>query len=312
MDNKIIDLVYLWVDDTDYYWKEKKKKYENVKYNYDKDAVDTCRFYNNDELKYSLRSVAKNLPWIHKIFIVTDNQVPEWLNLENPKIKIVNHNEIIPKEKLPLFNSCAIESRIPFINDLSEYFIYANDDCFIWKPVDKDFFFLDDKPICRMDKKLNYKKAYNHLYGHTVFNMYKLIEKKFFTWFPPYFPHHNIDAYRKSLFLECINEYKKEFNQTLDNRFRNYSDVQRIIVSYYSLAKNQAVIKNKQSFLNRILKKEQDSCTISLKKSTIARIKKVNSKLLCLNDNRKTTNKEREKVHTLLEEIFPQKSEFEL
>ena len=310
--DKNVDLVYLWVDDTDYYWKEKKKKYESTIKNNDKDAIDNCRFYNNDELKFSLRSVAQNAPWINKIFIITDNQIPEWINIEHPKIKIIDHREIIPNEKLPLFNSCAIESRIPYIKELSEFFIYANDDCFIWKPIDKDFFFLGDKPICRMDKKLKYKKVYNHLYGYTIFNMYKLVEKRFFVWFYPYFPHHNIDAYRKSLFLECIKEYESEFSQTLNNRFRNFSDVQRIIVSFYSLAKNKAVIKNKQSFIERLLKKEQDSCVISLKKSTISRIKKIKSKLVCINDNRKTTDNERLKVHKLLEEIFPNKSEYEL
>ncbi len=73
-----IDLVYLWVDENDKNWREKKSKYTTKSYN--KDAVDDCRFVNNDELKYSLRSIEKYAPWINRIFIVTDNQTPEWLN----------------------------------------------------------------------------------------------------------------------------------------------------------------------------------------------------------------------------------------
>ena len=57
IDTLPIDLVYLWVDDTDYNWKKKINRYRENLEQYDSDATDICRFYNNDELKYSLRSV---------------------------------------------------------------------------------------------------------------------------------------------------------------------------------------------------------------------------------------------------------------
>lgn len=57
------------------------------------------------ELKYSLRSVSQYLPWINKIYIVIDNQVPSWLNTEHPKIKIIDHKDILPADALPTFNS---------------------------------------------------------------------------------------------------------------------------------------------------------------------------------------------------------------
>ena len=118
-----IDLVYLWIDNKDPVWVKKKAEYDKNSANYNKDAVSDCRFINNDELKYSLRSVEKNIPWINKIYIVTDNQIPKWLNTENNKIMPVNHSEIIPGCKLPLYNFCAIETRIPFIKGFLEYYI---------------------------------------------------------------------------------------------------------------------------------------------------------------------------------------------
>ena len=161
-----IDLVYLWVDGNDINWQKKRAQYQQQTENCDPQAIGTCRFYNNDELKYSLRSVEKNIPWINRIFIVTDEQTPDWLNTNHPKITVIDHKEIIPTEKLPLFNSCAIESRIPFIPGLSEHFIYANDDMFAWKQVDKNFFFTDDgKAICRLDQRLKYRKKRRHLMG---------------------------------------------------------------------------------------------------------------------------------------------------
>ena len=172
-----IDLVYLWVDDTDWEWKRRRNKYIDTFDEYDEDATDECRFYNNDELKYSLRSVEKNAPWVNKIFIVTDNQIPEWLDTENEKIKIVNHCDIIPEQYLPIFNSNAIESRIPFISGLSEYFLYANDDTFFWNPVEKDFFFKDNKPIFRRGKYLKKSKVCKRLYGTTIQYSYNTLSK---------------------------------------------------------------------------------------------------------------------------------------
>ena len=57
------------------------------------------RFNDNNELKYSLRSVEKNMPFIRNIFIVTNGQIPSWLNLNNSKIKIVTHKEIFTFKK---------------------------------------------------------------------------------------------------------------------------------------------------------------------------------------------------------------------
>ena len=63
-----IDLVYLWVDGNDPKWLEKKNRFIEKKIN------TVGRYQDNQELKYSLRSIEKHLPWIRKIFIVTDDQ----------------------------------------------------------------------------------------------------------------------------------------------------------------------------------------------------------------------------------------------
>ena len=49
------------------------------------------RFADNQELKYSLRSLEKNANWIRNVFIVTNGQIPNWLNLENDRIKVITH-----------------------------------------------------------------------------------------------------------------------------------------------------------------------------------------------------------------------------
>ena len=112
MNNKIettdIDIVYLWVDGNDPKWQAKRNRFIG---NIVENSSVNCkgRYSNNDELKYSLRSIELYIPWIRNIFIVTDNQIPEWLDTSNPKIRIIDHKEIMPPESLPCFNSCLIE-----------------------------------------------------------------------------------------------------------------------------------------------------------------------------------------------------------
>ncbi|MDR0763113.1 MAG: Stealth CR1 domain-containing protein, partial [Bacteroidales bacterium] len=91
MENFKIDIVYLWVDGSDPEWQKKRSEYIPASTVSDRavyaDAFCEGRYVNNDELRYSLRSVEKYANWVRKIFIVTDNQIPLWLDTSNPKIK---------------------------------------------------------------------------------------------------------------------------------------------------------------------------------------------------------------------------------
>lgn len=54
------------------------------------------RYRDNEELRYSLRSIFRFAPWVRKVYIVTANQVPSWINMEHPRLQMVNHDEIFP------------------------------------------------------------------------------------------------------------------------------------------------------------------------------------------------------------------------
>ncbi|KAL3841844.1 hypothetical protein ACJMK2_019943 [Sinanodonta woodiana] len=104
--------------------------------------ISASRFEDNDELRYSLRSIEKNAPWVRHIYIVTNGQIPNWLNLENPRVTIVTHEEIfVNKSHLPTFSSPAIEGHIHQIPGLSDKFIYMNDDVMFGREVWPDDFF---------------------------------------------------------------------------------------------------------------------------------------------------------------------------
>nr|XP_056702939.1 N-acetylglucosamine-1-phosphotransferase subunits alpha/beta [Euleptes europaea] len=108
--------------------------------------ISASRFEDNEELRYSLRSIERHAPWVRHIFIVTNGQIPSWLNLDNPRITIVTHQEIFQNvSHLPSFSSPAIESHIHHIPGLSQKFVYLNDDVMFGKDVWPDDFFSHSK-----------------------------------------------------------------------------------------------------------------------------------------------------------------------
>lgn len=154
-----IDVVYTWVNGTDPRWKAEKEywhkhwiasltgqplpqKPEDTKHVKGSDTANADnRFRDNEELRYSLRSLEKYAPWIRHIYVVTDGQIPSWLNIESPKINIVKHSEIFAnKSHLPVFSSPAIEWSLDNIPGLSDSFLYFNDDVFLGSHVHPEDF----------------------------------------------------------------------------------------------------------------------------------------------------------------------------
>ena len=106
----------------------------------DRDLV-AGRYRDNDELRHSLRSLWFGCDWVRKIFVVTADQVPAWLDTEDERIEVVSHRDILPESCLPTFNSHAIEAALHRIEGLSEHFVYFNDDVFVGRPLRPDHFF---------------------------------------------------------------------------------------------------------------------------------------------------------------------------
>lgn len=126
-----IDVVYTWVNGSDERFLDSIKMYATKR--------DKARYDDKNELKYSLRSLEKYAPWVRNVYIVTNGQIPFWLNLDNPKVKIVQHSDIADEGTvLPTFSSAAIETFIHRIPGLSKNFLYLNDDIFLGAPLFPD------------------------------------------------------------------------------------------------------------------------------------------------------------------------------
>lgn len=137
-----VDLVYMWVHGQDPAHREKRNHWLRE---YGLDPVVSnpdVRYVEVEELRYSLRTVELFLPWVRRVFIVTDDQTPEWLDLSHPKVKIVDHSEVISEPSWrPTFNSAAISSQLHNIPGLAEHFIICNDDTFFGQPCEIGDFF---------------------------------------------------------------------------------------------------------------------------------------------------------------------------
>ncbi|MFT4108175.1 Stealth CR1 domain-containing protein [Propionicimonas sp.] len=137
-----VDAVYTWVDDNDPAWRERRAAVDPGNQGLASDALDEARTRDREEFRHSLRSLAMYAGWIRHIWIVTDGQVPAWLDLEHPRITVVAHREIFADpDALPVFNSHAIESQLHHIPGLAEHFLYLNDDFFFGRPVRPELFF---------------------------------------------------------------------------------------------------------------------------------------------------------------------------
>ncbi|MEU4213124.1 stealth conserved region 3 domain-containing protein [Streptomyces sp. NPDC026206] len=139
-----IDVVYTWVDGTDPAWLERKERTQ-AEHGIlaAASAGSSARFRSRDELRYSLRSLDLHAPWVRNIHLVTDDQVPEWLDTDHPRVRVVSHREIFGDTgRLPSYNSHAIESRLHRIEGLAEHVLYFNDDVFLGRPMKPESFFL--------------------------------------------------------------------------------------------------------------------------------------------------------------------------
>lgn len=167
----MIDFVVMWVDGTDPDHHQKRLKYmQNTIMSSDElNANQDIRYFQNDEIRFCLRSIYNYAPWVNNIFLITDNQFPKSIDKNKAKdhnIINISHEDIFYgySQLLPTFNSASIETMAWRIPSLSERFILMNDDFFLTRPVKESDFFDGDSPILRGKIKpiTSYRKNLHH------------------------------------------------------------------------------------------------------------------------------------------------------
>lgn len=340
-----IDFVLPWVNPLDTNWQMKKEAYSVSAL--DKKSNSEARYRDMGTLKYVLRSIEKNCPWYNKIYLITEGHYPEWLNLNHEKIKLVTHDELyFDKTHLPVFSSSSIEMNLPNLKELSDFFVYLNDDTLIMREVGEERFFQQEKPVDflihgwiprgKLYLKLKSVDAWVHslnnnlnlvnaqtdleyinndmLYNDTyklkdkIGNfLFKNIYRKAF-WLSHW---HQPQPYKKQTLLEVKELFFDKMMICSSNKFRANNDLTQYLYRYWHLLNGDFYPLKYNDDI------EENLVSVKSLDSMITYIENNNDiKFACFNDSPVLAEEDYEKIKSkllcYLENLFPKKASFEL
>ena len=226
----LTDIVLTWVDSSDIEWNSQKLYYYNNEDNNEDNNVDNNnnRFpnpiFSDIELETSILLVIKNISWKKNIYIVTsDGHIPKCYDKLREiyhNIFIIYHSTIWPKHllhTLPTFNSHAIECNIHRIPNLTENFLYLNDDFYIVNKLNYNDFFYNNLLVIQPFKYNKYLCGKNGVYYNVWCNLHDK-----YNMYPPY---HTPFSLNKSIINMCEMSLKKWWEDTISSRFRSNTDI---------------------------------------------------------------------------------------
>ncbi len=329
-----IDFVILWVDGDDEQWKNDKNQYLAME-----GEKGESKFRDWDNLEYLFRAFEKFTPWVRKIHFVTCGHLPKWLDRSHPKLNIVNHSEYMNKGNLPVFNAHPLEINLHRIKNLSDKFVYFNDDTFITRDVNKERFFKNDLPC---DMLISNAISSSSGVGHFVLNDIEIlnrhmskrdsIKKNIGKWFnikygvenlrniallpwnrfTGFVDPHQPQPFLKSTFEEVWSLENETLEKTSTSKFRSCNDVNQYLFRYWQLAKGKFI---------PVSMKDTKYVTLSMELLRSGKIGKMITSqklsMLCLNDSdsiqTKTEFEEAKQIiRDAFEKILPDKSGFEI
>ena len=299
-----IDFVILWVDGSDPKWLKQKNEYSPIKADDDRPQ----RYRDLNFLQYWFRGVEAFAPWVRKIHFVTWGHLPDWLDTSHPKLNIVNHEDYLPADYRPVFNSNSLELNLFRIKGLSEHFVYFNDDMVLINHTKPEDFFIGGKPVDMLALQPVVANPGNHVMTHIFINnslmlcrhfdkrtQMKRFKGKFFnpkyplmyfgynileTIFPLYTGFYTVHGPSPILKSTCEKIWEKEeelLDQVSRNKFRSPNDVNQYIFREWQKQIGEFVPANlhrKFCYLN---------VATELKKAENV-IQKQKRKMICLND----------------------------
>ncbi len=287
-----IDIVISWVNGNDPVHKQKREQYMSKPNSVREDIDAPTRFNSVGEIYYCVASIIKFASFVRQIFIVTDNQNPHldtFISDNFPEnkipIKIIDHRLIFKnfEEKLPTFNSISIESCLYRIPDLSENFVYFNDDFFLMRPVAASDWFRNNKAVAygswrsvafdnflrKIKPKKNGRKPFG--FKDSMLNAPKILGIKSF-----YFCiKHTPLPLKKSIFEAYFNQNQDVFSENISYKFRNENQFNPQALFYLLAFKSEDCVKEKKEKSLLIKPAKKEIKYIERKKKTFEHNKKI-------------------------------------
>ena len=327
-----MDIVVTWVDGSDKTWLKERQKYETK--DLSSDSVGDKRFRDWDILKYWFRSIDKNAPFAKNIYFVTYGHVPKWLNVKHPQIRDVKHEDFMPKEYLPTYNSVAIELNFHRIPGIGKKFIYFNDDMFLLQPTTLEDYFTKDGRIKYnfIESAMTSTGELDPVYRDMLINTIEIINDNFkkrrfrnLTWRDPivlynnlkaitfkkylgYAPHHFSRVYDREIIKQLWADNPEILDRTCKSKFRTKEIITPDIIEL-----TQASLGMTRAYYAGSREKYIEVSSDSVQKITNI-ISKSSVKEICLNDTCADADFVdcKAAVVSAFEQRFPEKSKFEL
>lgn len=307
-----IDFVVTWVDGNDPQWLAELRQFspDNALMN----GVERYRDWDN--LNYLFRAFEVFTPWVNKIYFVTWGHIPEWMNVNHPKVVIVRHEDFLDESNLPVFNINAIETNFHRIKGLSEHFVYFNDDTFLLQPLSPDVFFKNGLPVNAMVSSIMYEGVIAPIVLNDIdlinknFNRHKgdkltkrgIALKHFWKWFNPrygvrlidtlllmywktftgFLNYHQPQPYLKKTFEHVWSKEPETLARVSGSKFRSNMDVNQYLFRYWQFASGEFYPDSvKNAFLRR---KYVELRTLADVEKACAEMISGKFQMYCLND----------------------------
>lgn len=244
--NEPIDVVYCWIDGNHDSTKKLLAKWSKI----EGINISRNRTRDNNELLYSIKSVLKFAPWVRNIYVVSSNgRSPEWwdehfantysndipnlLNVDgvnNRRIEVIDDSELMPKEALPTFNSCAKELCLWKIKGLSEHFWYFNDDMILGSPASKADLFHPDGKIKVFLEDSQLKHSLGEYESRGILMTDDVLDERFGIYNNEArsrsVHRHAAYIHKKSVYQKIWQDYSDLVEETVHSRFRKKNNLQ--------------------------------------------------------------------------------------
>lgn len=295
-----IDVVITYVNNSDTAW---VRDYIRATHTH---APTSVRFRSWGTLRYLFRGIDRYMPFVRNVVLIVSrqSQVPIWVNKKN--VRVVYHEDFIPKQYLPTFNSCTIESFFWNIPDLADRIIYLNDDMFINSDMSVEDFFTDSVPHIQF---LFYKKITMTLFRQQcragmdmitdALGVDRYLDGELVC------PEHTAMPMVRDNMVK-VGELCKDRIEKVASKLRTKSNVNQYIYPYYQYFTNDYVQGD-------VKFKYYNMCDDNIKE-IMQQLSSDNYQIMCLNDSDKIKNfvKTRNLLSMCFEKKFPKKCKFEV
>eukprot|EP00727_Mastigamoeba_balamuthi_P000783 m51a1_g10701 hypothetical protein (425) ;mRNA; r:156319-157844 len=285
-------------------------------------ATSASRTRDMGTLQYSLRALESNAPWVRRLFLVTDGQVPAWLNTS--RVTVVPHASIFVEEGdeggsrgsgngsavgLPTANSNAIEANLHRIAGLSQCFLYLNDDVFVWKPIQRSFFVSpDSRPVFHQgrQKAPSFPGVFTPSW-HTQLHYTNEVLGTRYGHKPRNYPSHSCYLWSRWISERAWVQWPEEMRLTVSHKLRLTTDmVMSMVQLHVGLAENATVLGNASLHTVEWGDKVSEN-TLALEKAL-----KQDPDCLCFQDGSATKPEALKQLISVVAEAFPHKSAWEI